>query len=219
MKRRSFIFAVSAIVAARHALAASLKPGRLGICTFSCHRHWEAVRKEVVGIRFNDASSFYGYVRELGADGVQTSLSGLDSSAVKALRNRIEADGCYLEGDLRLPRSAADLVDFEHEVRLIREAGASVARAVLTGGRRYEVFKTMTEFRQFLADASKRLGMLETILRKHGLKLAIENHKQVESNPPKQPPPAITGKPMSQQLSEEESNNRISLRWMHQHLA
>ena len=43
--------------------------------------------------------------------------------------------------------------------------------------------------------------------------------QQVKANPPKQSPPSIAGKPMRQQLTEEESNNRTSLQWMHQHLA
>ncbi len=354
MIRRSFIIAVPSLIAMptligpRHALAAAgVKPGRLGICTFSCHRHWEAVRNHQSGVSFQDAPSFYGYVRTLGADGVQTSVRGLDSAAVKAMRDRIEADGCYFEGDIRLPKAEADLAEFEQEVQLTREAGATVARAILTGGRRYEVFKSLAEFRKFQAEAVERLGLVEPILRKHGLKLAIENHKDltvdehatlmkqmssewigtlvdtgnnlallddpyrsievlapfvlsvhlkdmalqpyedgfllsevpcgtgfldlprmastlrkangnivfnlematreplkipcltqaywltfperrvthldaamrlVETNPPMQPPPTIANKPMPQQLTEEESNNQTSLRWMHQHL-
>lgn len=348
MNRRAFLIALPTLIAARHVLAhAGVKPGRLGICNFSCHRHWEAVRKQETGVRFKDAPSFYGYVRELGADGVQTSVRGLDRSAVKTLRGRIEADDCYFEGDVRLPKSEAELAEFEQEVQLTREAGATVARAVLTGGRRYELFRSLAEFRKFHAGAVQRLGMVEPILRKHTLKLAIENHKDltvdehvalikqissewigtlvdtgnnlallddpyrsievlapfalsvhlkdmalqsnadgfllsevscgtgfldlprmastllkanpniifnlematrdplkipcltqaywltfperrvthldaamrlVEGNPPKLPPPTIADKTMPQQLAEEESNNRTSLQWMHQHL-
>ena len=141
MNRRSFIIALPALFAARHALAAAgVKPGRLGICTFSCHRHWEAVRKDEAGVRFKDAPSFYDYVRKLGADGLQTSIRGLENSAVKAMRKRIESDGCFYEGDIRFPKSKAELAEFEQEVELTRLAGATVARSVLTGGRRYEVF-------------------------------------------------------------------------------
>lgn len=183
MNRRSFMIALPSLIAARQALAtAGLKKGRLGICTFSCHRHWEAVRKQEASVRFNDVASFYKYVREIGADGVQTSVSGLDSAAAKALRIRVEADDCYFEGDLRLPKSEGDLADFEKAVQITREAGATVARAVLTGGRRYELFKSLAEFRQFQTESVERLGMVEPIVRKHGLKLAIENHKDLTAD-------------------------------------
>jgi hypothetical protein len=36
----------------------------------------------------------------------------------------------------------------------------------------------------------------------------------VKANPPKQPPPAVSGKPTAQVLAEEEANNRHGLAWM-----
>jgi hypothetical protein len=180
MKRRSFVFALPSLVAARQAIAMTdLNSGRLGICTFSCHRHWEAVRKHETGIRFQDVPSFYDYIHELGADGMQTSVRGMDLPAVRTLRRQMEMDGSYFEGDIRLPKSKAELSDFEKEVQITKEAGASVARAVLTGGRRYEVFHSIAEFQQFHSEARERLGLVEPILKKYGLKLAIENHKDL----------------------------------------
>ncbi len=180
MKRRSFVFALPSLVAARQAIAMTdLNSGRLGICTFSCHRHWEAVRKHETGIRFQDVPSFYDYIHELGADGMQTSVRGMDLPDVRTLRRQMEMDGSYFEGDIRLPKSKAELSDFEKEVQITKEAGASVARAVLTGGRRYEVFHSIAEFQQFHFEARERLGLVEPILKKFGLKLAIENHKDL----------------------------------------
>ena len=63
------------------------------------------------------------------------------------------------------------------EARLTREAGAEVARAVFTGGRRYEIFKTLNEFRIFHAQAEKTLALIEPVLRRNRLRVAIENHK------------------------------------------
>jgi sugar phosphate isomerase/epimerase len=40
----------------------------------------------------------------------------------------------------------------------------------------------------------------------------------VKANPPKQPPPSISGKATAQILAEEETNNRASLDWMHRQL-
>jgi hypothetical protein len=45
------------------------------------------------------------------------------------------------------------------------------------------------------------------------LEPAMQRAKQ---NPPKQLPPAVSGKPADQVLAEEEQNNRHGLIWMHQ---
>jgi sugar phosphate isomerase/epimerase len=178
--RRDILLILTSLAAARSALIASgaQKP-RIGICTFSCHQHWQSVRQKEPGIQFTDARSFYDYARNLGAGGVQTSVAGLDEAQARSFRDHItETGGCY-EGDIRLPQDEAALGTFEREVQVTRAAGASVARAVLQGGRRYEVFHSIDDFREFRSQASRRLAWVEPILRKHQLKLAIENHKDL----------------------------------------
>ncbi len=155
---------------------------RLGICTFSCHRHWQAVKQNPELAKFHDAPSFYDYVRSLGADGVQTSVTSLDKASAKAFRAQVESSGGYYEGDIRLPQSGAELSDFERDVELTRLAGASVARSVLSGSRRYETWTSLEQFRVFQTQAAQRLAMVEPILRRHGLKLAIENHKDLTAD-------------------------------------
>ena len=83
----------------------------------------------------------------------------------------------YFEGDVTMVKSDSGLDAFEAEVKLAREAGVTVVRSVFTGGRRYEIFKTMEDFRRFTAGAERSLALIEPVLRKHRLKLAIENHK------------------------------------------
>ena len=348
MNRRSFVAALPALATARSLLAAAgATRSRLGLCTFSCHQHWRAVAAKQAGVKFTDTESFYRYARELGAEGVQTSLRSQDAAVARRIRELVERDGAYYEGELRLPKSEGDLAAFETDVRLIREAGAGVARAVFTGGRRYEIFKTLEEFTRFHAEARRSLILAEPVLRRHRLKLAVENHKdhtmeelarlmgefrsewigvlvdtgnnlalldephavietlapfalsvhlkdmavqpdakgfllsevplgtglldlprvistlrranpgivfnlematrdplnvpcltdgfwatfparrashlaaaleRVKSNPPKQPPPQMTGKPVAVQLAEEEANNRHDLDWMHRNI-
>jgi sugar phosphate isomerase/epimerase len=159
-------------------LAAWLKipAARLGICSFSCHQHWEAVRQGWEGVSFTDARTFYDYVRSLGADGVQTSLTAMDSEQALAFRAHCEATAGYYEGDLRLPKNETDCQRFEEEVRLTRLAGAEVARVTLAG-RRYESWHSREEFLAFQAAAHQRLAWVEPIARKHRLTLAVENHK------------------------------------------
>jgi len=349
MNRRTFIATMPALIATHHALAAAgVKPGRLGICSFSCHRAWLALHDKSAPVPFTDGPTFYDYCRRLGADGVQTSVATIDEAAAMHLREHVEQTGGYYEGDIRLPKTESELEKFEQEVKLTRAAGGSVARTFLSGTRRYETWKTLDEFKAFRVEASKRLAMVEPIIKKHRLKLAVENHKdltsdeltrlmrefasewlgvnvdtgnnialleepheavealapfaisvhlkdmavrphetgfqlsevtcatgfldlprivatlskanadlrfnlematrdpllipcltdgyfatfpkrqathldaamkRVTANPPKQAPPSITGKPMPQQLADEESNNRVSLQWMHQHLS
>ncbi|MDZ4852143.1 MAG: TIM barrel protein [Pirellulaceae bacterium] len=176
LKRRDFI-AVLAALGAVPLQAANAGASFAGICTFSCNLHWQAVRSKTDGTAFHDVLSFYDYVRKLGADGMQTSFRDLDTEALKALRSKCESDLSYLEGDIRFPKSKTELDVFEHEVKATRETGATVARAVLMGGRRYEVFRTQEEFRQFYREAKQRLELVEPILAKNRLNLAVENHK------------------------------------------
>jgi hypothetical protein len=77
MKRRAFIITtLSALVAAcRAPAAAGVKPGGLGICSFSCHRAWQAVRDKSAPVPFADGPTFYHYARKLGADGADFILA------------------------------------------------------------------------------------------------------------------------------------------------
>ena len=178
MNRREFVAAWPALLAARSLFAAAGAPrARIGLCTFSCHQHWKAVGAKHPGVKFSDTESFYRYARELGAEGVQTPLRSKDPATARRLREFVEREGGYYEGEMRLPKAEGDLSSFEAYVRLAREAGATVARAVFTGGRRYEIFHSLEEFKRFHTDARRSLMLAEPILARHRLKIAIENHK------------------------------------------
>lgn len=168
MNRRHFLATAATLAAARSFLhAAGAATSRLGICTFSCHQRWKLTQP-------TNAADFYRYARELGAEGVQSPLRGCEP---KTIRDLVEQTGGYYEGELRLPKTESDLAAFETEVRQTREAGAFVARAVFTNGRRYEAFPTLADFRAFHEQAQQTLALIEPVLKKHRLKLAIENHK------------------------------------------
>ncbi|HVR86407.1 MAG TPA: TIM barrel protein [Planctomycetota bacterium] len=180
MDRRTFLAALPAFAAARDLLAAAgpgAAAGRLGLASFSCHLHWKAVSDRRPGIPFTDAPTFYEYSRKLGAEGIQAALGTQDLDLARRLRARVEESGGCYEAELRLPAAESDLAKFENDVRLAREAGALVARSVLLSGRRYETFKTAEEFREFRARGERSLQLAEPVVKKHRLKLAIENHK------------------------------------------
>ncbi len=187
MNRRAFLSLLPAVAAAKSVLAAAgavagSGRSRIGLCTFSCHQLWKVAQAGGQGAPFRDASGFYRYARGLGAEGVQTSLRGFEAAGARELRSRVEKDGGYLEGELGLPKPETGLDAFEAEVRLLREAGITVARTVLFGGRRYETLRTLDEFQRFRADSEKRLRWAEPVLRRQGLHLAVENHKDFTSD-------------------------------------
>lgn len=70
-----------------------------------------------------------------------------------------------------------ELERFERDIILSKQAGAELARSFLSGSRRYETWKTREVFLEFRRQSSLRLAMVEPILAKHRLRLAIENHK------------------------------------------
>jgi 3-oxoisoapionate decarboxylase len=128
-------------------------------------------------VKFFDAVGFYQYGRSLGAEGVQTNLRSTDVAVARKIRELVERDGGYYEADIRLPKTDGDVESFETDVRLAREAGATVARTFCMGTRRYEVFKTLEEFKRFHAEAGRSLELAEPVMGRHRVKLAIENHK------------------------------------------
>jgi len=83
----------------------------------------------------------------------------------------------YLEGSIWLPATDADVEAFDRDVASAKAAGAMVIRTVCLSGRRYENFHTAAEFAEFRKDAIAALKRAEPIVRKHKVKLAVENHK------------------------------------------
>jgi sugar phosphate isomerase/epimerase len=164
------------LLAAAPLPAADKGPGknRLGICTYSYHLHWAAARAKNPKAAFKDPLEFLDYCHGLGAGGVQVGLGTADAAK---LRTRAEKHGMYIEGQVRLPARKAELPRFEAELRAAAQAGAAVVRSVLLSGRRYETFDSARAFRQFVVQARQSLALAEPVLKKHKVRLAVENHK------------------------------------------
>jgi sugar phosphate isomerase/epimerase len=129
--------------------------------------------------KFPDAASFLRHAASLGAAGVQVRIGVLDAAAAKELRAFAESKGLYLEGQVSLPKAETDWERWEEELRTAAAAGATVLRTALHGGRRYEVFERPEDFDRFQDFCRKALERAEPLLRRHGLKLAVENHKDL----------------------------------------
>jgi 3-oxoisoapionate decarboxylase len=127
--------------------------------------------------KFNDPLVFLEHCHQLGAGGVQLPIGTRDQNYIAKLRDKLAQYHMYLEGSIRLPKDRADADRFASEVRTAKEAGATVLRSFMLGGRRYETFATAEAFRKFADQAFQSLTLAEPIVARHDVRLAIENHK------------------------------------------
>ena len=123
------------------------------------------------------AVAFLEECHELGAGGIQCSFDAQDAAQVRDLRQRAERYDMHVEAILEPPRDDADMARFENDVKVAKEAGASVARTVIIPGRRYERFKSLVEFRDYEQRGLQSLQRAQPVLARHRFRLAVENHK------------------------------------------
>jgi sugar phosphate isomerase/epimerase len=149
---------------------------RLGMVLYSFSVRLAADRKaNTPGLA--DPLAFVEHCHQRGAGGVQLPIGVRDAAYAAKLREKVAAYGMYLEGSIRLPQDRADVDRFEAEVRTARECGVKVLRTVSLTGRRYETFATGTAFREWADRAGQALTRAESVIARHGLDLAVENHK------------------------------------------
>jgi 3-oxoisoapionate decarboxylase len=154
--------------------AASDSSRRLGVTLASYGIRWGARGHPR---KFKDALDLLDHCHALGAGGIQVGIGNWDRAFVSKLRSRLEETGLYLEGQIGLPKDTVDLDRFRGQLRLAKEAGADIIRTVALNGRRYETFHSAQEFRDFAERAWHSLAWAEPLVRKLGLHLALENHK------------------------------------------
>jgi sugar phosphate isomerase/epimerase len=137
------------------------------------------------GIRFSadrsprgrDPIAFVEYCAGLGAGGVQLAVGARDPAYTARLRETVEAHGMYLEGSVRFPLDRGDTDRFAAEVRTAKDAGATVVRTAVLGGRRYETFASAAAFREFARRGFESLTLAEPVVARQRMNLAVENHK------------------------------------------
>jgi sugar phosphate isomerase/epimerase len=122
------------------------------------------------------------HCKSLNAGCLQIGVRGWTRDFAGKVRERRENLDIRLEGQVSLPRKDSDMDRFDKTVRMAKEAGAFVLRTVCLGGRRYETFKTLEDWRRFRTQSWESLVRAEKIVRKHGVKLAFENHKDWRIN-------------------------------------
>jgi 3-oxoisoapionate decarboxylase len=116
------------------------------------------------------------HCRGLGLGAVRMSLPSPDLAAVGQLRKKIEGYGMRVIISLAPPKEQGAVADYEARVRAVSELGAVTTHASFTA-RRYEEFDTFEAFKASFERHQRSVELAEPILRKHKVKLAIENHK------------------------------------------
>jgi sugar phosphate isomerase/epimerase len=145
--------------------------------------HSYGIRSRVErGRGFTDPARFAEFCRRRGAAGVQLPIGSRTTEASNALRDRLGELGMYLEASVAPPKDEADADRFEAEVSAAKAAGADVLRTVMLGGRRYEVFKSAAEYKAFKDRAWRSLQLAATVVTRHKVRLAVENHKDYRAD-------------------------------------
>jgi sugar phosphate isomerase/epimerase len=116
------------------------------------------------------------HCRGLGLGAVRMSLRSPDLAAARELRKQLERYGMRLIVSLPTPKEDGAVEAYEAMVRAAAEARAVTTHASFTG-RRYEEFDTFEAFKASFERHQRSVERAEPVLRRHRMKLAIENHK------------------------------------------
>ncbi|MDF9794882.1 sugar phosphate isomerase/epimerase [Catalinimonas alkaloidigena] len=154
-----------------------LKDLPMGIVVHSYASRWHSKHESKKYPGFYDAIQLLEHCHELGGGGVQVGVHDWTSEFSEKIRDQAEQLGLYLEGSIGLPKNPHEVAAFEQEVKTVKEAGVRVLRTVCLSGRRYENFPTLENFKNFKKQSVQSLQWAEPIVRKHKIRLAVENHK------------------------------------------
>lgn len=116
------------------------------------------------------------HCRGLGMGAVRMSLPSTDLAAIRELRRKIEGYGMRVIISLAPPKEERAVDAYETAVKAVAELGAVTTQASFTA-RRYEEFDSFDAFKASFERHKKSVELAEPILRRHKVKLAIENHK------------------------------------------
>jgi sugar phosphate isomerase/epimerase len=119
---------------------------------------------------------FLDYCHSQGLGGAELRMPPTDPSAVSKMRDRIESYQMRVLFDFPLPKTDADIAQFDTLVKAAKDAGAIGIRAALTQ-RRYEQFDNFDAFKQNFEMNKALVARAEPTLRKYRLPVVLENHK------------------------------------------
>jgi sugar phosphate isomerase/epimerase len=141
----------------------------MGIAPTACSLRSRAARQ---GAPFD----LVEHCHTLGVGGLETRLPSNDRDAVKKFRQKLDAYQLRAVLNAPLPVDESGVPAFDTAVKACKDAGGIALHAAMTG-RRYEDFDSLDAFRKKFEQCQKSVALAEPILRKHRIRLAIENHK------------------------------------------
>ncbi len=181
MLRRQLLLNVSALLASGGAaLHGTLSGRRLGLVIHSYSNRWQGKHSSIKYPPFHDVLDVMDHGVELGIGSLQIGMERWGFDLAQKARASSESYNMKLEGSIRLPQAPGDVDRFTHELRLGREAGASIFRTA-AGGRRYEIFTQRADFERWKAGIKQALELAEPVARRLGAQIAVENHKDFET--------------------------------------
>ncbi|MEP7322961.1 MAG: TIM barrel protein [Saprospiraceae bacterium] len=153
------------------------KDSKMGIVVHSYGFRWNSKIESKNYPGFMNALDLLEHCAQIGSGGIQVVVKDWTSELAKKLKDRKEKLGMFIEGSIGVPNGANDVARFERELKTAKDAGVLILRTVCSSGRRYEVYHSAEEFKTAKQKALTNLQLAEPILKKHKMKLAIENHK------------------------------------------
>jgi 3-oxoisoapionate decarboxylase len=119
---------------------------------------------------------FIDYCHGIGLGGAEVRQPPTDPPEIARLRTKLESYQMRVIFDFPLPRTDADIPQFDTLVKAARDVGATGIRAALTQ-RRYEQFDTFAAFKQSFETNKALVARAEPTLRKYKIPVVLENHK------------------------------------------
>lgn len=181
MLRRHLLTSTSALLASGFMrLRGALAGRRLGLVIHSYSHRWHSKHSSIKHQAFHDVLDVMDHGRELGIGSLQIGVEGWSLDLAQKARASCESYDMKLEGSIRLPQAPGDVERFTHELRIGKEAGATIFRTA-TGGRRYEIFTQRADFELWKAGVKRSLELAEPVAQRLGVRIAVENHKDFET--------------------------------------
>lgn len=134
-----------------------------------------ATTSYMTGWRPKDTIEFLERCHQLGAGGIQAGLASSDAAYLRRLRGKAEQYGMYIELMGGLPRGDGEA--FAATLRGAREVGALCVRSACLGGRRYETFQTLDDWKGFVKESQAAVERGVRMAEQHRVRWALENHK------------------------------------------
>jgi len=119
---------------------------------------------------------FVEYCHSLGFGVVETRFPSTEADAIKKFRQRLDSWNMRVITDIPLPRTAADVANFDAAVKAAKDTGVAGLHTAMTA-RRYEQFDAFDAFKKDFERCQATILLAEPVLHRHQVRLGIENHK------------------------------------------